>query len=987
MNKTICKIAISCLMICVVYFFFDSFEVLASGGEDMFSVANSQVGQKERSSGSDDIIYNDWYYGYRVSNNENGFYPWCAVFVSWCAEQTGDLNVTIPRTCNTTQMKDGIVTRGGQPHLKGSGYQPVRGDIIFFGDNASQHVGIVDYSTSDRVYYVDGNNTSTNPHGVHYSSCSLSYSSLWGFVSPAYNVNTLEVDSTWNVPTTVTASKKISTYDAYGNMESNHYIDPGDSCYIQEVYTNGFVKVQYPVSGGTRWAYAKRVDFTLEKKKNPPTGYGITAQDEIYDCEPITVTVNPFDSDITNYTLYFVSPNGDVYTHDIGTENSITGFAEILGTWKVYAKIGNSDGEYCGSTTNGCVSFQVKKPDFGNKINLGSDFIAYIKNDTSNNVLTNHNDNVTCDTLTEDISQQWKFTRKSDGSYEIESLSGNGKCLDAYSGKGRRADNVQVYKGEGETLQSWNIYDAGNGYYYLNPSCSNSAVLDVTGASLESGTNMQIWTFNQCNAQRFVIEKIDTSCNHNFNTYTDVTPATWCEDGVIETKCSNCKEVIGTEVIPNYDSVKIADGIYSYEYSGKPYYPNVVVRDRNGNIISSDNYQVIYDGMKDLGASIITVRFCNKYTGTGYEAFEINPRTPTIAGIKNTSSGINITWNRIDEATSYSVYRIDKNGVMQCIANIKDSTIVSYTDTTAKSDGTIYSYVVEARDNDAMVKSDYSNEVSYSFVKPTKIASIINRADGTVGVTWNKSIGVTGYKIKIGDGVTTRNYTIKNPEQISHIIRSFESGKRYTFYIISYVRINDVNYYSAWSGPIEHYYVSPTSISSIQNLGERQVYVKWNLANNVSGYRLMIKDVTGTKNVTITSATRNNWKLSNIEEGLKEKIYIRTYFKAGDKIYWSAWSEAKIHYYLETPAIQSAKSGRVGRVTLFWETTSRVTGYEIRAVSSSSTLMFMAPSRNNQTQSGLQSGKYYKFYIRSYCTIGGKTYYSAWSSGKGTIVM
>lgn len=52
-----------------------------------------------------------------------------------------------------------------------------------------------------------------------------------------------------------------------GNAESNHYIDPGDSCYIAEVYTNGFVKVQYPVAGGKRWAYAKASDFSISKKQ------------------------------------------------------------------------------------------------------------------------------------------------------------------------------------------------------------------------------------------------------------------------------------------------------------------------------------------------------------------------------------------------------------------------------------------------------------------------------------------------------------------------------------------------------------------------------------------------------------------------------------------------------------------------------------------------------------------------------------------------
>ena len=63
----------------------------ASQAESLMSMAKSQIGIKERSSGSDDILYNDWYYGEPVNNNGVAArYAWCAVFVSWCAKEVGD---------------------------------------------------------------------------------------------------------------------------------------------------------------------------------------------------------------------------------------------------------------------------------------------------------------------------------------------------------------------------------------------------------------------------------------------------------------------------------------------------------------------------------------------------------------------------------------------------------------------------------------------------------------------------------------------------------------------------------------------------------------------------------------------------------------------------------------------------------------------------------------------------------------------------------
>lgn len=52
----------------------------ASQAEDIVSIAKSQIGIKERSSGSDDIIYNDWFYGRRVNNNGvSAKYAWRAL--------------------------------------------------------------------------------------------------------------------------------------------------------------------------------------------------------------------------------------------------------------------------------------------------------------------------------------------------------------------------------------------------------------------------------------------------------------------------------------------------------------------------------------------------------------------------------------------------------------------------------------------------------------------------------------------------------------------------------------------------------------------------------------------------------------------------------------------------------------------------------------------------------------------------------------------
>ena len=198
-------------------------------------------------------------------------YAWCAAFVSWCGNQAGVS--CIGKTASCYSQYQYMTSHGGYEVAT-----PQAGDVVFFYCNKCNdpvyrwcHVGImVDANTS-----IDGNYNSRVSYDTSYShtgNLGYKHSVTKKYVRPNYGQTSITilpgtVDTSWNVPTSVTASRRISTYDQYGNVESNHYIDPGDNCYISEVYTNGFVKIQYPVSGGTRWAYVKAADFALKKKE------------------------------------------------------------------------------------------------------------------------------------------------------------------------------------------------------------------------------------------------------------------------------------------------------------------------------------------------------------------------------------------------------------------------------------------------------------------------------------------------------------------------------------------------------------------------------------------------------------------------------------------------------------------------------------------------------------------------------------------------
>ena len=188
----------------------------ATPQENIVSIALNEVGTTERSAGSDDTKYNDWYYGKRTPGVQ-----WCAIFVCWCANQAGISTSIIPKTAACATMKNKMVASGAVQHLRSSGYTPQKGDIIFFDyGKGIHHVGIVNYCKNGYVHYIDGNNIDHTPHWVSDSKKTLTNSSIWGYVTPQYidvpqppvfksytNLKDTSLTLTWNKVSNATSYK------------------------------------------------------------------------------------------------------------------------------------------------------------------------------------------------------------------------------------------------------------------------------------------------------------------------------------------------------------------------------------------------------------------------------------------------------------------------------------------------------------------------------------------------------------------------------------------------------------------------------------------------------------------------------------------------------------------------------------------------------------------------------------------------------------
>ena len=143
---------------------------MGDGNAAMVAVAQSQLGNV-----GGEPYWSWWGLDYRVE--------WCAIFVSWCADQCGYLDAgVLPKMEGVRPFIDWFRERG---QWQDRDYEPIPGDIIFFdweGDGLADHVGIVEKCEDGLVYTIEGNSNDACLQNRYY----VGSRNIFGYGIPAY---------------------------------------------------------------------------------------------------------------------------------------------------------------------------------------------------------------------------------------------------------------------------------------------------------------------------------------------------------------------------------------------------------------------------------------------------------------------------------------------------------------------------------------------------------------------------------------------------------------------------------------------------------------------------------------------------------------------------------------------------------------------------------------------------------------------------------
>lgn len=150
-------------------------------------IANNEVGYLEKAS---DYNLDDKYanpgtadyskYGAWLGASKM---PWCAAFVSWCANQAHVLTSIIPKTDSVYAMRNFYINAGRyyESAARGGTYTPLPGDLVFiYWKEPYGHIGIIYSVEGNNITVIEGNWDAK----VNKRTLVLTDTSLTGYASP-----------------------------------------------------------------------------------------------------------------------------------------------------------------------------------------------------------------------------------------------------------------------------------------------------------------------------------------------------------------------------------------------------------------------------------------------------------------------------------------------------------------------------------------------------------------------------------------------------------------------------------------------------------------------------------------------------------------------------------------------------------------------------------------------------------------------------------
>lgn len=276
----------------------------------------------------------------------------------------------------------------------------------------------------------------------------------------------------------------------------------------------------------------------------------------------------------------------------------------------------------------------------------------------------------------------------------------------------------------------------------------------------------------------------------------------------------------------------------------------------------------------------------------------------------------------------YELYRSESiDGTYSKIAN--GSAGATYIiDATGEAGKTYYYKVRAVKSNtNGYLYSDFSQPVSYRFLKTPAYVSGTVGTDGNFTLKWSTVEGAAGYQVLRSESPTGTFKSVAKVTGKSFTDQTTE-GKTCYYKIRSYCVLADRTAYSAYAD----IRMPGTAIKSADRVSSSSLLLKWNAMENVTGYRVYRKAQTdsGYKLLAELTGKTTQYLDEEIQEEQSYQYKIRTYLKLSTgKVIESFGTVTAVQTAMTTPSVKSAQPLQSGRVKVTWSASKGADGYYI----------------------------------------------------------
>lgn len=272
---------------------------------------------------------------------------------------------------------------------------------------------------------------------------------------------------------------------------------------------------------------------------------------------------------------------------------------------------------------------------------------------------------------------------------------------------------------------------------------------------------------------------------------------------------------------------------------------------------------------------------------------------PKLSSVKNSSSGVAVSWGKVTGAEGYKVYRKSGSGSYKYIGKTSKT---AYTDTTAKS-GTTYTYTVKA------YKSKTDGAYNSTGLKLKYLAAPKAKATvytNSISVSWSKVKNAKEYAVYRKASGESKYKKLTTTTKTSYKDTNVKNNKTYSY------RVRAINgkTTSAYK-TIKQLFLSTPKLSSVKNTNG--VEFKWAKVSGAEKYRVYRK--TGSGDFKLLATTK---KTSYLDDTAKSGTVYTYTVKACKDDATSYYNKTGLKIrYVKSPSMNSLISQKNG-VQVAW---------------------------------------------------------------------